>query len=93
MEQRYSRTEDQTPWPGLPKVKMSKLEDVLSKQVPLNRIKGGGLGAEPLAVGGYGGFVAKLSAAGQFLEKKLFQCRWITFRTCLKPFEKKQIFN
>ena len=33
MEQGYRRMESQTPWPGLPKVKMSKLRDVLSKPV------------------------------------------------------------
>ena len=31
MEQRYRVMEDQAPWPGLPKVKMSKLGDVLNK--------------------------------------------------------------
>ena len=56
MEQIYRRMEDQTPWLGLPEVKkvkiMSKLGDVLSKLVLLNRIKDGVLGAEPPAAGG-----------------------------------------
>ena len=91
MEQRYRKIEDQTPWPGLPKVKISKLGNMLSKLVLLNRIKDGGLGAEPPAAGGYGGSRGKLSAAGRFFKKKLFQCHWITFRSCLKPFEKRNI--
>ena len=45
---------------------------MLSKLVLLNRIKDGGLGAEPPAAGGYGGSRGKLSAAGRFFKKKLF---------------------
>ena len=70
MEQRYRKIEDQTPWPGLPKVKISKLGNMLSKLVLLNRIKDGGLGAEPPAAEGYGSSRGKLSAAGRFFKKK-----------------------
>ena len=54
MGQRYCRTKDQKPLSGLPKlkVKMYKLEDVLSKLVLLKRITdgggGGGVGCEAL---------------------------------------------
>ena len=36
---------------------------------------------------------AKLSAAGRFMEKKLFQCHWITFCTCFKAFEKTEFLT
>ena len=51
---------------------MSKLGDVLSKQVKLNRFKDGGLGAESPASGGYGGLGAKPPAAGKFWEKQSY---------------------
>ena len=51
---------------------MSKVEDVLSKLVQLNRFKKGGLGVQPPAFGGYEGLGAKPPAARQFWEKSYF---------------------
>ena len=44
---------------------------------------------EPPAAEGSGGLGSKPQATGQFfLEKKLFQCHWITFRTYSQPYER-----
>ena len=63
-------------------MKMSKLEDVLSKLVLLKRVTDGGLGAKPPAMGwsyglyaGYGYLVARPPAPGRFfviLWKKIY---------------------
>ena len=50
-----------------------------------------GLGADPPAAGGYGGSGGEALSRWRFLEKKLFQCLWIIFRKCLKPYEKIKI--
>ena len=49
---------------------MSKLGDVLSKLVLLNRFKDGGLGVEPPASEGYGGLGRSPQPLGNFGKKK-----------------------
>ena len=51
---------------------MSKLGDVLSKLVQLNRFKDGGLGVDSPVSGGYGGLGAKPPAAGKFWKKERY---------------------
>ena len=51
---------------------MSKLGDVLSKLVLLNRFKDRDLGMEPPASGGNGGLGAKPLATGKFWEKESY---------------------
>ena len=65
---------NQTPWPRLTKVKMSKLGDVLSKRLILNHIKNGCLGDLPpkKKQEAMGVLEAKLLPAGRFLEKSYF---------------------
>ena len=90
MGPRCRKMEDQRPWPGFsrnqdfaevrglaPKVKMSELEDALSKVVQLKRITDGGLGAKLPATGGYGCLGAILPVAGRFFEK----LKVLTFKT------------
>ena len=69
---------------------MSKLGDVLSKEVHCN-FNVSQTGTEPPTAVGCMGLGAKSPAAGQFFvifwKKKLFSHHWITFRTYSEPFE------
>ena len=69
-------------------MKMSKLADVLSKEVYCNsKVSLNG-------AGGYGGLGVKPQSLGNFsqLKKKAVLHHWITFRTYSKPFESTRFF-
>ena len=56
-------------------MKIYQLGDMCKQTSLLKRITDGGLGPKPQLL-------------GNFLEKNLFQCHWITFSMCSEPFER-----